>query len=247
VFLLAAHLLFIRQSMRTNSTRSMQSAAVIGQALGTQLVQDTDLLGSFASRPAVMDAWRHLNSAAIGKQLEEAPSLHPKFPRLAAFSTDGKLLACYPETCDGGPAAFSANSWYQHVAKARQPYISAVSQTSPSDPWSYAIAVPVSDSNGNRIGILAAYEALDSLTNQIRLVQSTTRIFLVDQTGDVFAKTGSTVTRAENFSNVYQRPDLNSRPGGIQERGLAASRSVRRAHPNLCKGMPIFLPPVGKS
>jgi hypothetical protein len=112
VFLLAAHVLFIRQSMRTNSTRSMQSAAVIGQALGTQLAQNTDLLGSFASRPAVIDAWRHLNSAAIGKELEEAPSLQPKFPRLAAFSTDGKLLACYPETCEGGPAAFAANSWY---------------------------------------------------------------------------------------------------------------------------------------
>ena len=87
MFLLAAHVLFIRQSMRTNSTRSMQTAAVIGQALGTQLAQDTDLLVSFATRPAVMDAWQHLNAAAIGKELEQAPSLHPKFPRLAAFST----------------------------------------------------------------------------------------------------------------------------------------------------------------
>jgi PAS domain S-box-containing protein len=227
MFLLAAHVLFIRQSMRTNSTRSMQTAAVIGQALGTQLAQDTDLLVSFATRPAVMDAWQHLNAAAIGKELEQAPSLHPKFPRLAAFSTDGKLLACYPETCDGGPAAFAANSWYQHAAKTRQPYISAFSQTSPSDPWSYAIAVPVSDSNGNRIGILAAYQALDSLTNQVRLVQSTTRIFLVDQTGDAFAKTGSTVTRAEGFSNADQRPDLHSSPGGILERETGAPQFVQ--------------------
>jgi PAS domain S-box-containing protein len=227
VFLLAAHLLFIRQSMRTDSTRSMQSAAVIGQALGTQLAQDTDLLGSFATRPAAFDAWRHLNSEAIVKELREAPSLQPKFPRLAAFSTDGKLLACYPETCDLGPAALAANSWYQHVAKARQPYISAVFHASPSDPWSYAIAVPVNDSNGKRIGILAADEALDSLTNQVRLVQSTTRIFLVDQTGDVFAKTGSTVTRVESFSNLYQHPDLDSRAGGIEERATGAPQFVQ--------------------
>jgi PAS domain S-box-containing protein len=227
VFLLAAHVLFIRQSMRTNSTRSMQSAAVIGKALGTQLAQDTDLLGSFATRPAVIDAWRQLNSAAIGKQLLEAPTLQPKFPRLAAFSTDGKLLACYPETCDLGPDALAANSWYQQVAKARQPYISAVSQASLSDPWSYAIAVPVRDSNGKRIGILAAYEPLDSLISQIRLVQSTTRIFLVDQTGDVFAKTGSTVTRVKGASNLDQRPELNSRPGGIEERETGASKFVQ--------------------
>ena len=227
MFLLAAHVLFIRQSMRTDSTRSMQSAAVIGQALGTQLAQDTDLLGSFANRPAVIDAWRHLNSEAIGKELREAPSLQPKFPRLVAFSTDGKLLACYPATCDLGPEGLAANSWYQHVARARQPYITAVSHASPSDPWSYAIAVPVSDSNGRRIGILAAYEALDSLTNQIRLVQSTTRIFLVDQTGDVFAKTGSTVTRVDGFSIPYQRPDLNSRPGGVKERGTGAPQFLQ--------------------
>ena len=227
MFLLAAHVLFIRQSMRSNSTRSMQSAAVIGKALGTQLAQDTDLLGSFATRPAVIDAWRQLNSAAIGMELRETPSLQPKFRGVAAFSTDGKLLACYPETCDLGPEALAANSWYQHVAKAQQPYISAVSQASPSDPWSYAIAVPVRDSNGKRIGILAAYEALDSLTSQIRLVQSTTRIFLVDQTGDVFAKTGSTVTHVEGFSIPDQRPDLNSRPGGRGEQETGAPKFVQ--------------------
>ena len=226
VFLLAAHELFIRQSMRTVSARSMQSANVIGQALGTQLAQDTDLLGSFATRPAVIDAFRHANAAAIGKELEQAPSLHPKFPRLAALSPDGKLLACYPNDCNGGHDAFNAGSWYEQVSKNWQPYISAAAQTSPADRWMFAIAVPVSDSNGKRIGILAGYEALDSLTNQIRLVQSTTRLSLIDQAGDEFAKTGNTVTRAESSPNLHPNSDLASNGFGIREHEAGKPRFV---------------------
>lgn len=204
----------------------MQSANVVGQALGTQLAQDTDLLGSFATRPAVTDAFRRANAAAIGNELDEAPSLHPKFQRLAALSSDGKLLACYPTACESGSDAIAASSWYEHLAKNWQPYISAAAQKSPADPWMFAIAVPVSDSNGKRIGILAGYEALDSLTNQIRLVQSTTRLSLIDQTGDVFAKTGSKVTRAENLSGRRPGANLDSAPHETEHRFVTGSARI---------------------
>ena len=222
VFLLAAHEMFIHQSMRGVTTRSKQAATVVGEAIEKQLTEDTDTLRSFGAQPATIKAWRSGSIEEIARMLEQAPALEPKATLLEAFSPDGKLLACYPKICDGGREDFPASSVYKHSADDWQPHVSAAFQAPFSKSWLFAIVVPLTDSAGKRFGILVADEAVDSIVNEIRLTQSTTQISLVDQLGNVFSKRGGMAPLERSAPQVNKDSDLR----GSLFQALGTSRTA---------------------
>lgn len=228
LFLVAAHVLFIHQSMHTMTARATQAADVIAQELDSQLAQNTDLLRSSAIHPALIGAWQHENSGEIARSLQQVPSVREKFVTLMAFSLDGKLLACSGKSCDESDERLAATSWYKDLSSSRRSYVSAVTRRSPTSPWLFTIIVPVNDLNGKRIGILAGDELLDSLTNEIRLVQKTTQLSIIDQAGSVFSKSGNTVDRVETLRKVNEYSDLTSR--------LFESQKPRAAKPQFIVG-----------
>lgn len=222
VFLMAAHEMFIHQSVRGVTTRSRQAAAVVGEAIEKQLTQDADLLRSFGTEPATMEAWRSGNTGVIAGKLERAPALEPKVTLLGAFSADGKLLSCYPNACDGNRENFAASSWYNRIAHDARPYVSPAFQPPFSKSWSFAIVVPLTDSTGKTIGLLAADESLDSIISEIRLTQNSIQLSLIDQAGHAFSKQAGQVG-LESLSSPANNVD--SYPGGSLFDGLTGSRA----------------------
>ena len=219
VFLMAAHEMFIHQSMRGVTTRSKQAATVVGEAIAKQLTENTDTLRSFGTQPVTTNAWRDGSIGEIAGRLQQAPALEPKAVLLGAFSPDGKLLTCYPKICAGGREEFPAIR-----TDDRQPYVSAAFQAPFSKSWLFAIVVPLTDSAGKRFGILVADEAVDSIVNEIRMTQRTTQISLIDQAGNVFSKHDGAVTLERPSPQVNKNSGL--REFLFQTLGMSRARFI---------------------
>src|SRR5712675_1010128 len=85
LFLHLAHRVLLRQGSERAVSSNEQFGALASGLIDDKLLQAETLLQSFASRPAVLAAWKRRDMQEISRNLEQAHVLRPDFAFFSVF------------------------------------------------------------------------------------------------------------------------------------------------------------------
>jgi PAS domain S-box-containing protein len=162
----------------------------------------TELVGSYAKRPAMIRAMRQPgtshNGATIGYHLRELQQARRGIDVTFATDPSGRLLDIVPPTPSIVGKDFSFRDWYKGVTASGRPYVSEAYQTAASGHAQVVgAAVQVREPAGDRervLGIVVAAYGLDTIQHFVDdyATAQGIRLTVTDQRGVVLATPGTT-------------------------------------------------------
>ncbi|MCU1221375.1 MAG: hypothetical protein JWN42_2572 [Candidatus Angelobacter sp.] len=189
LFLHLAHRVLLRQGSERAFSSNEQFGALASGLVDDKLLQAETLLQSFASRPAVLAAWKRRDMQEISRNLEQAHVLRPDFAFFSVFDLDGTLRVVVPHDRTTVGRNFAFRNWYQGVSRSWKPYVSEIYQTAVAPHQHvFAIAVPITE-DGKPIGILMAPLAINVLNQWLQglTARGDRTISIVDHEGHLVA------------------------------------------------------------
>src|SRR5205823_7853584 len=148
--------------------------------------QSTAFLEAFGVRNVFRRAWIEHDFDEVDRHLEQAIALRPDFLFFSVYDLDGTMRAIYPPQPTVVNQNFAHRDWYKGVASHWKPYVSEIYETAATQhQLVVAIAVPIRDNEGKRIGILMATYALNTISHWLgeTKLEGAWTISLVDQKG----------------------------------------------------------------
>ncbi|HEX9780654.1 MAG TPA: PAS domain S-box protein [bacterium] len=140
------------------------SAKLAAKAVEEHLQGLRHYVESFASRSLLAHAVETARSGTVEDNLKELVERNPLLDRAFVVDASGTLWADYPVVQSVRGENFAHRRWFQEVAAAKAPHISAVYERS-ADPQVplVAIAVPIRNSRQVLLGYLVAQHPLSAL------------------------------------------------------------------------------------
>jgi PAS domain S-box-containing protein len=183
------------ESAKTGALNADNTAAsLLATVLAEHERAKTGVLLSYAQRPLLIKAVKDRNLAAVHSHLEGMKRNNPEIDLIFLTDRDATIWANYPVFSEAIGQNVSDRDWYQGVRARWEPYTSAVFQLIVADkPLAVATVVPVTDENGESIGILGNSHRLDFMTKTIQqaYLHPDTTVNIIDQKGQLL------------FSNKY--------------------------------------------
>ncbi|HUQ49219.1 MAG TPA: cache domain-containing protein [Terriglobales bacterium] len=150
----------------------------------------TVYLQTFAASPQIVEKWKQRDLAAIFNEMERTRQFLPELALISIYDTDGTLRSISPRDPSVIDRNYQYRDWYQGVARSWRPYVSQVYRTTAAPQHlAVAIAVPIRDSHGKVIGIIAAAESLGRISTWLRTATESggRKISVVDRNGALLA------------------------------------------------------------
>jgi PAS domain S-box-containing protein len=175
-----------QQTEKQAITESTQIARVSAVLIDQHFRQSTAFLEALAVGHVFRQAWMEHNFDEVDRHLEQAIALRPDFLFFSVYDLDGTMRAIYPPQPTVVNQNFAYRDWYKGVASHWKPYVSEIYETAATPhQLVVAIAVPMRDNEGKRIGILMAPYALNTISRWLgeTKLEGAWKISLVDQKG----------------------------------------------------------------
>ncbi|HTE90471.1 MAG TPA: response regulator, partial [Terriglobales bacterium] len=175
-----------QQTEKQAITESTQIARVSAVLIEQHFRQSTAFLEAFGVRNVFRQAWIEHNFDEVDRHLEQAIALRPDFLFFSVYDLDGTMRAIYPPQPTVVNQNFAHRDWYKGVASHWKPYVSEIYETAATPhQLVVAIAVPIRDNEGKRIGILMAPYSLNTISRWLgeTKLEGAWKISLVDQKG----------------------------------------------------------------
>jgi PAS domain S-box-containing protein len=189
LFSLYADRVLARETEKQAVDESMKMAQLSAYFLQDHFRQSTALLQSYAIDPRFQQAWARRDLNAIQAEMEQVHALQPDFLLVSVYEADGTMRAIAPADKSLPGRKYAFRDWYQGVTRNWKPYVSEVyrPQAAPHA-LSVAVAVPIKDTSGKPIGIIAAAYSLERITMWLKAnVGGSRTISVVDQNGQLLA------------------------------------------------------------
>ena len=146
------------------------------------------LLQSYASRPALIEAVKKKDVAAIHPRLASLKKGNDEIDLVFVTDRDGTVWVNFPVFPEAIGKNLSERDWYTGVSSHWQPYVSRVFKLIVADkPLAVAVVVPVVDHQGDVVGILGSSMRLAFIADTIKEIPRLfyTNLTLMDQAGNV--------------------------------------------------------------
>jgi PAS domain S-box-containing protein len=208
LFFAFAHTVFLHQAKRKVSEQSSKAAALVSRLVQERIEEDRVLVESIGGRPALLQALRQRNLAAVTDHLARAHSLRPDFAFLSVYDLDGTMRAMYPPDAKLLNRNLAYRDWYKGVIRTNAPYVSEFYETAVAPhTWVVALAVPMRNAQGKTAAILMAAQNLETVGHQLRELtsQGTSKLFIVDQNGHDFGISDLNVDSPADLRAVGKR------------------------------------------
>jgi PAS domain S-box-containing protein len=191
LFLVFAHNLLTRQVTKQVITQSTETGKLVCNLIDQEMDQRRLLLTAFSRRPNLLQAWESKNTKDVLQHLEQAHELRPDFVSFSIYDLNGTMQAIYPRDPGLIGKNFKPTDWFEGVRKEWKPYTSEVFKVDPSSNAPVvAIAIPLTNVQGNPVAILMALVTTDTIMQDIHTLSNpnnkASMISLVDQNGHVF-------------------------------------------------------------
>lgn len=181
----------------------LTAAHLASSALASALASRLQLISNLASQPQLAALFTASNAK---QQAKIAAALHLLYPGFASFdviSATGRLDARWPSDPQVIGKDISSNSFYTEVIRTKRPYISeALQQSAPPSELVVGLAAPVTDKQGNIVGILQGTLPAATIGSIIggTSLRGGGQLVIVDQAGH--AITGPAASAARSFMTL---------------------------------------------
>ena len=175
---------------RYAQAENVQIAHISATLVEEHFRQNTTLLRSVAADRDFLLAWKKQDLKVIEDHLEEAQRLQPDSELVSSYSLDGTMNAIAPAAPTVIGQNFAYRDWYKGLLRGWQPYVSEVYRPrAAKQKLAVAISVPITDTDGHPIGIIAAAYSLEHISRWLRPTSAhgAQHISVVDQQGRLLA------------------------------------------------------------
>jgi len=183
----------IRQEMSSSENVTTLASMLIEEHFRQSIV----LLESYAKDPEFQGEWQRHAIDTVNRHMELAHSLQSDSSLFSVYGPDGTMRSIAPMDATLIGQSFAYRDWYKGVTKQGKPYVSEVYRTRAApQTLAVAVAVPIKDTQGKLIGIIAAAYSLDRISQWLSEVPESAgrTIVVVDQRGRMIATPGIDVT-----------------------------------------------------
>lgn len=190
LFLFSADQFLRRDTTRKVTQQSVEATNLVAERFEERFTSATTLVGSFATRPSLVQAYKANNFEEIDQQLEQGRKLAVRSTAIAIFGTDGSLRTISPRDQSDRYKTAAQLKWFAETGNRQEPYISDVivhdSKTNDAD---IAVSMPLRDTDGHVVAVLAIFYPTSLIHKWTAgLGKNISRfVFLVDRQGDPVA------------------------------------------------------------
>lgn len=169
---------------------NMQMAHLAAIFLEDHFQQSKDFLRSYSTDPLFQQQWQRNDLKAIQADMDQAEELQPDASLVSTYTPDGTMTTISPLDPTVIGVNFAYRDWYKGVVRTRKPYVSEVYRAlAGKRQLSVAVSVPVFDSHGNMVGIIAAAYPLTRINQWLAETKAygNSSVSVVDQRGHLLA------------------------------------------------------------